>query len=759
MTTSQALPFLENLNRSIVVCLNSAVASLSQTRQAHAYTLKFGVFNDTLISTKLISQYANHRCFTEADLVLNSISEPSVSSFSSLMYALNKSNLFSRLLSVFTRMLSHGILPDNRVLPNIVKACGQLSAFKLGREVHSMVCKYGFDSDSVVQASLVHMYLKSDQVQDARNVFERLLERDVVTCGALISAYARKGCVNEARKIFYGMERFGVEPNLVSWNCMITGFNQSGNYDEAVVMFREMHSKGFQPDDTTISSVLSAVGDLERLNMGVQVLSYVIKLGLLHCKFVICALMDMFGKCACSGELMKVFEETDQEVMDVGASNALITGLSRNGLVDAALEIFDGFRAYGRELNVVSWTSIISGCSQNGKDIEALELFRKMQSAGLKPNSVTIPCLLPACGNIAALVHGKAAHGFALRIGIENDVHVGSALVDMYAKCGRIHLSQLCFDRIANKNSVCWNAIMGGYAMHGKAKEAIDMFHLMQRRGHKPDFISFSCLLSACSQGGLTEESWHFFNSMYRDHGIKPKMEHYSCMVNLLGRSGKVEEAYAMIKKMPFVPDACVWGALLSSCRLHNNIGLGEIAARNLFELEPSNPGNYILLSNIYASKAMWKEVDAVRDVMRNRGIKKNPGCSWIEIKNQVHMLLAGDKSHPQKTEIIEKLYNLSMEMKKAGYLPDTNLVLQDVDEQDKEQILCGHSEKLAVAFGLLNTPPGSPLQVIKNLRICGDCHAVIKFISGFEGREIYVRDTNLFHHFKNGVCSCGDYW
>ncbi|XWS24531.1 hypothetical protein CRYUN_Cryun28dG0110900 [Craigia yunnanensis] len=462
-----------------------------------------------------------------------------------------------------------------------------------------------------------------------------------------------------------------------------------------------MHSKGFQPDDITISSILSAVGDLERLNIGVQVLFHVIKLGLLHCKFVICALMDMFGKCACAGELMKAFEETDEEVMDIGACNALITGLSRNGLVDVALETFERFRVQGRELNVVSWTSMIAGCSQNGKDIEALELFRKMQCAGVKPNSVTIPCLLPACGNIAALIHGKAAHGFSLRTGISNDVHVGSALVDMYAKCGRIHLSRLCFDRIPYKNAVCWNAIMGGYAMHGNAKEAIDIFHLMQRRGHKPDFISFSCVLSACSPGGLTEQGWHFFNSMYRDHGFEAKMEHYSCMVNLLGRSGKLEEAYAMIKQMPFEPNACVWGALLSSCRLHNNISLGEIAARNLFELEPSNPGNYILLSNIYASKAMWEEVDAVRDVMRSRGMKKNPGCSWIEIKNQVHMLLAGDKSHPQMAKIVEKLYKLSLEMKKAGYLPSTDLVLQDVDEQDKEQILCGHSEKLECDFKL----------------------------------------------------------
>ncbi|TYJ28474.1 hypothetical protein E1A91_A06G001300v1 [Gossypium mustelinum] len=757
--TRQALPFLENLNTPILHCLYSAVASLSQTRQAHAYIMKTGLLADTHLSTRLISRYANHHSFVEADLVLRSISDPSISSFSTLIYALNKSNLFTQSLNVFSRMLSHGVLLDTHVLPNVVKACGKLSALKFGREIHCIVCKYGFDSDSVVQASLVHLYLKSDRLRDARNVFERLPEGDVVTYGALLSAYARKGCVNEVKEIFSGMQNYGLEPNVVSWNGMITGFNQSGNYVEAVVMFQEMHSKGFQPDHITISSVLSAVGDIERFNIGIQVLCYVIKLGLLHCKFVISALIDMFGKCACAGDLMKAFEETNEELMDVGARNALLTALSRNGLLDVAMEVFERFRVRGRELNVVSWTSMIAGCSQNGKDIEALELFREMQSAGVKPNSVTIPCLLPACGNIAALVHGKAAHGFALRTGIIADVHVGSALVDMYAKCGRIHLSRLCFDRIPNKNSVCWNAIMGGYAMHGKANEAIDIFHLMQQKGHKPDFISFSCVLSACSQGGLTEQGWRFFNSMYEDYGIEAKMEHYSCMVNLLGRSGKLEEAYTMIKQMPFEPHACVWGALLSSCRLHNNIRLGKIAARNLFELEPNNPGNYILLSNIYASKAMWDEVDAVRDVMRSRGMKKNPGCSWIEIKNQVHMLLAGDKSNPQMTEIIENLHKLSLEMKKAGYLPNTNLVLQDVDEQDKEQILCGHSEKLAVALGLLNTPPGSPLQIIKNLRICGDCHAVIKFISGFEGREIYVRDTNRFHHFKDGVCSCGDFW
>lgn len=411
------------------------------------------------------------------------------------------------------------------------------------------------------------------------------------------------------------------------------------------------------------------------------------------------------------------------------------------------------------DLNVVSWTSIIACCSQNGKDIEALELFRDMQVEGVKPNAVTIPSLLPACGNIAALMHGKAAHGFSLRNGISSNVYVGSALIDMYAKCGRMQASRHCFDMMCFRNLVSWNALMAGYGMHGKTNEAINIFQLMLRSGQKPDRVSFTCVLSACSQGGLTEEGRFYFNNVSKTHGIEARMEHYACMVTLLGRSGRLEEAYTMIKQMPFEPDACVWGALLSSCRVHKNVNLGEISAGKLFELEPNNPGNYILLSNIYASKAMWVEVDIVRDMMKGKGLKKNPGCSWIEIKNKVHILLAGDHSHPQMTQIVEKLADLNMEMKRSGYAPHTDFVLHDVEEQDKEQILCGHSEKLAVVLGLLNTSPGFPLQVIKNLRICGDCHAVIKFISMFEQREIFVRDTNRFHHFKGGVCSCADYW
>ncbi|XP_076908458.1 pentatricopeptide repeat-containing protein At1g20230-like [Bidens hawaiensis] len=677
--------------------------------------------------------------------------------FSTLIHSYSKLNHFNNIIITLYHMLSEHVLPDSRVIPSIIKACSGLTSLRFGKQVHGFCVTSGISQDPFLQSSLVHLYVKCGELNHARKVFDEMPQPDVVSCSALVSGYARNGCVKEAELVFNRMVEMGIEPNLVSWNGMVVGFNQSGYRLEAVMVFRRMCLSGFKPDGTTVSGVLPAVGDLEDVLLGVQVHGYVVKQGVGSDKCVVSALIDMYGKCSSVKDMSQVFDEMLER--DVGACNALVSGFARNGLTEEALNAFNRLRDQKLELNVVSWTSIISCCSQNGKDIEALDLFREMQVSGVKPNAVTIPCVLPACGNIAALMHGKAAHAFSLRTGISDNVYVGSALIDMYANCGRINLARVCFDSIPVHNVVCWNAIMGGYAMHGDCVEVIKIFRLMEKTNQKPDFITFTCLLSACSHSGLTNEGERYFNKMLNEYGINPRIEHYACLVTLLGRAGKLNEAFNAINNMPFEPDACVWGALLSSCRVHNNLKLGELAANKLFNLEPNNPGNYVLLSNIYANKGLHQEVDKIRNLMKSKGMKKNPGCSWIEIKNKVHMLLACDTYHPQMDKILYKIDELSMEMRKLGFLPVTSFVLQDVEDQEKEHILCGHSEKLAVALGLLNTPQGTSIQVIKNLRICGDCHDFIKFVSRVEQREIYVRDTNRFHRFVDGSCSCGDYW
>ncbi|KAL6506667.1 hypothetical protein OROHE_022499 [Orobanche hederae] len=689
--------------------------SLSQVRQTHTQLIRTGRCDIPQYRTKLISLYSNHQRSSDANNLLRSFLKADLFSFTALINASSKFNDFKFVLSLLSQMLAKGLYPgDAHVLPSIVKACAGLMAVKIGKQVHGFALASGLSLDPFVESSLLHFYVKCEEINGAHKLFDKMVERDVVSWSTLAAGYARNGDVMNAKKVFNEVENLGFEPNTVSWNGMIAGFNQSGCFLDAVLMFWQMHLHGFTPDGSSLSSVLPAIGDLGYLNLGIQVHGYFIKTGFAFDKRTISALINMYGKCRCALEMSQVFEDMGQG--DVGACSALIAGLARHGLVDKALKVFAEFRGQGIELDVVSWTSVIACCSQHGKDIEALDLFREMQTAGVKPNSVTITCLLPACGNIAALMHGKAAHCFSLKSGISGDVYVGSALTDMYANCGKILAARFCFDRIPARNLVCWNTMLGAYSMHGKAEEAIETFHSMQRSGQKPDSVSFISLLSACSQSGRTEEGHHYFESMSKDHGIGAGVEHYSCIVTLLSRAGKLEEAYSMIKKMPLEPDACVWGALLSSCRLHHNLSLGEVAAGRLFELEPSNPGNYILLSNIYASKGKWEEVDKIRDIMREKGVRKNPGCSWIEIKNKVYMLLAGDKSLPQMAQILDKLNELSMEMKKAGYSPNTTDVLQDVEEQEKEYILCGHSEKLAVVFGILNTGQGFTLRVTKNL-------------------------------------------
>jgi len=510
--------------------------------------------------------------------------------------------------------------------------------------------------------------------------------------------------------------------DVVSWNAMIAGYVQNGQGGESLKLFSQMQLAGMKADSVTVSSILPACANLADLEQGKKIHDYITSSGFESDVFVGSALVDMYAKCRSIENARHVFDK-----------------MSRR--------------------DVVTWNSMIAGYAQNGLGNEALMLMYKMQLSGMKPNSVTVMSVLSVCTNLAALQQGKEIHGLIIRDGLESDVIVGSALVVMYAKCGNIIIARQVFDRIPQRDVALWNAIISGYAMHGRGEETLKLFYEMQQARIAPDGITLTSVLSACSHAGLVNEGWQYFRSMSRDYGIMPTVEHYACMVDLLGRSGCLSEAQHFINKMPLEPDACVLGALLGACRVHGNIELAECVAERLFVLEPQNAGNYVLLSNIYATAGRGDDVAKIRKMMRDRGLIKNPGCSWIEVDNKVHAFYVGDKSHPQAEVIYAMLESLAGQMKDAGYAPNMNFVLQDVEEEDKGLVLYGHSEKLAIIFGLINTCPGTSIRVINNLRMCGDCHHTTKFISRFVRREIFVRDTNRFHHFRDGICSCGDYW
>ncbi|KAK6150248.1 hypothetical protein DH2020_017773 [Rehmannia glutinosa] len=457
--------------------------------------------------------------------------------------------------------------------------------------------------------------------------------------------------------------------------------------------------------------------------------------------------------------------------------NALMDLYSRIGQIDNSKYIFHNMESK----DIVSWNTMITGYVVCGYHEDALILLHEMQIAGgkgeenddvdnnvkvtLKPNSVTLMTVLPGCAALAALTKGKEIHAYAIRNGLESDVAVGSALVDMYAKCGCLNMARRVFDSMPVKNVITWNVIIMAYGMHGEGEEALALFKSLVARGArggevKPNEVTFIAIFAACSHSGMVDEGQQLFQRMKEDHGLEPNSDHYACVVDLLGRAGRLDEAYEIINSMHTGLDKVgAWSSLLGACRIHQNVQLGEISALNLLELEPNVASHYVLLSNIYSSAGLWEKANAVRKKMKEMGVRKEPGCSWIESDDEVHKFLAGDTSHPQSEQLYEFLDDLFARMKEEGYVPDTSCVLHNVDEQEKENLLCGHSERLAIAFGLLNTPPGTTIRVAKNLRVCTDCHSATKFISKIVDREIVVRDVRRFHHFKDGACSCGDYW
>ncbi|KAL5198021.1 hypothetical protein ABZP36_001533 [Zizania latifolia] len=443
---------------------------------------------------------------------------------------------------------------------------------------------------------------------------------------------------------------------------------------------------------------------------------------------------------------------------NAGVVNTMLDAYAKGGSQDmvAARKVFDTM-----ERDLVSWNSMIALYAQNGISAEALGLYSKMLNVGgaIRCNAVTLSAVLLACAHAGAIQTGKRIHNQVVRMGLEENVYVGTSVVDMYSKCGRVEMASKAFRKIKEKNILSWSAMITGYGMHGHGQEALEVFSEMQRSGVRPNYIMFISVLAACSHAGLLDEGRHWYSAMKHEFGIEPGVEHYGCMVDLLGRAGCLDEAYGLIKEMKVKPDAAIWGALLGACRIHKNVELAEISVKRLFELDATNSGYYILLSNIYAEAGMWKDVERMRFLVKTRGIEKPPGYSSVELKGKTHLFYVGDKSHPQHKEIHSYLEKLLERMQEAGYVPNTGSVLHDLDEEEKESALRIHSEKLAVAFALMNSVPGSVIHIIKNLRVCSDCHTAMKFITKITEREIIIRDLQRFHHFKDGLCSCQDYW
>lgn len=543
-------------------------------------------------------------------------------------------------------------------------------------------------------------------------------------------------------------------------------------------------SEAPRPDEYTFTSVLKACAGLGEATEGTKVHCVVTKHGCESNLFVRNSLVAFYFRIGCFEIAHKLFDE--MPVRDVVSWNTLVSGYCLSGRVGDARVVFDamvernlvswstmvsGYAKVGDleearrlfeempERNVGSWNAMIAGYAQNEKYAEAIELFRRMQEAGgLAPNEITLVSVLSACANLGALDLGKWVDRFIRRKRMELSPELGNALADMYAKCGCITEARRIFNTMQERDLISWSVLITGLAMNGHANEAFKCFDRMIEHGMKPNDITFMGLLTACTHAGLVEKGRKYFDMMDQTYGIIPKVEHYGCVVDLLSRAGRLDEAEKMINSMPIKPNVIVWGALLGGCRIYKDAERGQRVVHHILELESDHSGSYVYLANIYASMGRLDDAAKCRSTIHHNGVK-TPGCSWIEVDNTVHEFFMGDLSHPQSDKIYSMIKELGWKMKLAGYKPKTDLVVHNVDEEEKEDALSFHSERLAIAFGLISTSEGTTIHVVKNLRVCYDCHDATKIISKIVNREIVVRDRNRFHHFKDGRCSCNDYW
>ncbi|CAN0861748.1 Pentatricopeptide repeat-containing protein At5g66520 [Linum grandiflorum] len=436
--------------------------------------------------------------------------------------------------------------------------------------------------------------------------------------------------------------------------------------------------------------------------------------------------------------------------------NSMINGYMKCGQTQKATELFNQMP----NKDTISWTTMISGYVQAGLDKEALEFFHEMQGAGKKLDKVTLTTALSACAQLGALDQGRWIHAHINRSGMQIDPILGCALIDMYAKCGDMEEALEMFDKMRGTKYVhAWTAIVFGFAIHGQGRDALTWFRKMKEDGIEPNPVTFTAILTACSYAGLVEQGKSVFKSIKECHELNPTIEHYGCMVDLLGRAGLLNEAKDLIKTMPVKPNAIIWGSLLKACKIHGNLELGKQIGELAIEMDPDHGGRYIQLANIHAAAKEWELAAKARRRMKEHGVSKLPGCSTISLNGTVHEFSAGDGSHPEADAIYSEWHRIAERLRQEGYKPATGELMMDLEDGEKEIVVSQHSEKLAVAFGLIRGKPGTVIRIFKNLRVCEDCHTAMKLISRVYEREIVMRDRVRFHCFRDGECSCSDYW
>lgn len=675
--------------------------NLQKGRTLHAQIIKTASSSCVYLANNLVNLYAKCDHLVEAKLVFDEIENRDVVTWNCLIngYSQQGPKFSSISLELFQRMRAENTFPNAHTFAGVFTAASNASDTWGGWQAHALAIKTANFSDVYVGSSLLNMYRNVGLLYEARKVFDRMSERNSVSWATMISGYAMQRLALESTELFklmilakevlnefvftsvlsalaapefvdIGRQIHGLSHkiglvsfasvgnalitmyskcgslvdarqtfktlsnrNSITWSATVTGYAQSGDSQEALAFFSSMHFSGITPTEHTLVGVLNACSDIAHVEEGKQVHGYVLKLGFESQLYILTAMVDMYAKCGSIADARKGFD-------------------------------------YLREPDMVLWTSMIGGYVQNGENECALSLYGRMEMAGIRPNELTMASIIKACSSLAALEQGKQIHARTIKYGFNFEVPIGSSLSTMYAKCGSLEDGDIVFRRMLVRDVVSWNAMISGLSQNGHGNEALELFEEMRMERTKPNSVTFVNILSACSHMGLVARGWVYFNMMFDEFGIVQRVEHYACMVDILSRAGKLNEAKEFIESATIDHGMCLWRILLSACRNYRDYELGAYAGEKLMELGSPESSAYVLLSSIYTALGRWEDVERVRGLMKHRGVSKEPGCSWIDLKNRVHVFVVNDKMHPQSGEIRSQIRMLSKLMKDEGYRP-----------------------------------------------------------------------------------------
>ncbi|CAI9116100.1 OLC1v1017166C1 [Oldenlandia corymbosa var. corymbosa] len=670
--------------------------SVSEAKMIHAHILKTGGQEDKFLMTSLVNVYGKCGDMDDARKVFDTLPRRNVVSWTSLMSGYVQNSQPELAIEVFQEMLGVGGYPTHYTLGIVLNACTSLADIELGKQVHGFILKYHIADNTSIGNALCCIYSKYGTLDSVMRAFE---------------------CIEEK--------------NVISWTTVISACGDHGDPVKGLNLFVEMLNEGVEPNEFTLTSVLSICCMIQAVGVGSQIHSFCLKYG--------------YG-------------------FNLPVMNAVMYLYFKSGSISKAKLLFDGME----DISLVTWNAMIAGHAQlmdyaedglsalqNG--IQALDLFSRLQRSGTKPDFYTFSSVLSVCSNLAALEQGEQFHAQTIKTGFLSDVVVGTALVDMYSKCGSIDKASKAFIEMSTRTMISWTSMITAFARHGQSQRALQLFKDMRFVGVRPNKITFVGVLAACSHAGMVDEALAYFNMMRNEYNIKPVMDHYACLIDMFVRLGRLEEAFDFIKTMEFEPTEVIWSILIAGCRSQGKLELAYYAAEQLLKLNPTDSETCFLLLNMYLSAERWKDVSRVRKMMKAGKVGKVTDLSWITIKDKVYSFKPDDQ-HQSISDIEELMRDLQEKVISEGYEMQASLDVTNSEDQETALSTVHHSEKLALAFGLLNTPNATPMRINKSISMCKDCHNFVKFVSLSTGRTIIIRDSKRLHKFVDGRCSCGDF-